>query len=69
MSVLAIVAVPLVLAALLAALTVWGSRRRGGGWVRAVAAGAAFPLTWVAWYVEDSPPRWWRRARASHGGA
>lgn len=54
----ALTALPLALVV----LTALGSRRRGAGRVRAAAAGALFPVTWVAWYLVDAPPRWWHAA-------
>lgn len=34
-------------------LTALGERRRGGGWLVAVAAGFFFPVAWTVWYVHD----------------
>ena len=39
--------------AALGVLTGAGARRRGGGWVLAVASGLLFPVTWVLWYNHD----------------
>ena len=50
------------LALTLPVLTVLGGRRRGYGWPLAVLAGVAFPIAWVAWYVQDEHPYASRRA-------
>ncbi len=39
----------------LAASTAHGARRRGAGPLGATLSGAAFPLTWIWWYVQDEP--------------
>ena len=41
----------------LAVLTTIGGHRRGERWIVAVPRGLIFPLTWIAWYVEDELPR------------
>jgi hypothetical protein len=43
------------LALALAVLTAVGARRRGAPVALAVAEGAVFPLTWIAWYAVDGP--------------
>jgi hypothetical protein len=40
----------------LAVLTCVGARRRGAGPAAALAAGVAFPVTWVVWYARDERP-------------
>ena len=42
-------------------LTTVGGRRRGEPWVVAALRSLIFPVTWIAWYVEDEQPHLVRR--------
>ena len=49
----------------LTVLTILGGHRRGERWIVAVLRGLIFPVTWIAWYVEDEQPHpFSRRVRA-----
>ena len=45
----------------LVVLTMIGGHRRGQRWIVAVLRGLIFPVTWIAWYVEDEQPHLYSR--------